>query len=228
MKIYNREKMYEGFSLVEMLITITILGFVMVLTATTLTTLIKVSTAGELKSTTRNDVNFVLEFSKRALSNSNLEDIHLYDSYDERRYDFVANDFVDVVDVSGVYASSLGDGVIGNEVHVRVYGYDRWSCIGRFRDVDDPNKSYVVKTSVNELSDHSSCFDGSNYPIIMTSEVVNVDTFDIKKNLIGDGNTMFTVDMVGEPTSWPVGSGLPVSRSVSKQITVMTQGLTWY
>ena len=52
MKIYRRKK-YEAFSLVEMLITTVLLGFIMLISALVLTTLIKVSTTSTNKARVR-------------------------------------------------------------------------------------------------------------------------------------------------------------------------------
>jgi len=60
---------YEGFSLVEMLITIVILGMVMLIASVTLTTLIKISTVSSNKTRVRNETEFVLELVRRTVRN---------------------------------------------------------------------------------------------------------------------------------------------------------------
>ena len=66
MKIYRR-KNYEAFSLVEMLITTVLLGFIMLISALVLTTLIKVSTTSTNKARVRTDSEYVLELLKRTI-----------------------------------------------------------------------------------------------------------------------------------------------------------------
>lgn len=225
-----KNKRYSGFSLIEMLITMTILGFVMLLCATVLNSLIKVSTVAEYKNATRNDVNFITEFSKRALGNASLQDIYVYDTYTVRKYNHEARRIVaDKSDtqINNAYESNVG---VGTEVHVKVYGFGRWTCIGFF-DSTEGDKKYILKTSTSELigGNHKDCF-GNEDNILMelNSTYVTINDFEVSTTSILDGNTLFTVDVAAEPLIWPVGDNIPVTKEISKQVTVITQGLTWY
>jgi prepilin-type N-terminal cleavage/methylation domain-containing protein len=220
-------KMYEGFSLIEMLITITILGFVMLLCATVLNSLIKVSTIADYKNTTRNDVNFITEFSKRALGNANLENIYLYDTYGVREYNSETGQVVDE-DPTAVTAAYSAVGLeSGTEIHVRVYGYDRWTCIGYFKDSKNEDKSYILKTSTQSRNNPEDCF-GNTISMKLNSEIVTINDFKVSTVELSGGNILFTLDIAAEPMSWPVGENIPVTREITKQVTVRTQGLTWY
>lgn len=233
--MYTSENMYGAFSLVEMLLTIVIIGFVMTLSAVTLTTLIKVSTISSYKTATRNDVYFISEISQRSLSNTSLEDIYIYDSSNIRSFNLetmtVENNTESTSeDISVVYedGSLLS---VGNEVHVRNFGYNRWTCLGYFKDSN--GIGYVVKTSVASLNDHSSCFEpgstASLYQIVLNStDLVDVTQYQISKVPLRNDNTMFTVDIIAQPLYWPVGYDVPVNKSISKQVNITTQGLTWY
>ena len=63
----DERKTYDGFSLVEMLITTVILGFIMLISAIVLTTLIRVSTTSTNKARVRTDSEYVLELLKRTI-----------------------------------------------------------------------------------------------------------------------------------------------------------------
>lgn len=230
----DKQKKYEGFSLIEMLLTIFILGVVMLISARTLTTLIKVSLISEAKSITRTEVDFMLEVVSRSLNSANLEDIHIYDSKDVREYDFVNNQIVDSPDtllVEDAYSNEVEED--GTEIHIRSYGYDRWICIGYFKDTVTDHW-HLLKTSVPERDDPEDCFssgaDLSQYTIVLNSLDVHVGEFLVGKNTLNEGNTFFTVDIFAEPVNWPVAEGrdILVNKGISKQITVSTQGLTWY
>ena len=64
-----QNKIYEGFSLVEMLLTMIIIGFVFLLVSTVLSTLIKVSTISTAKTTVRSESEFILELIRRNVRN---------------------------------------------------------------------------------------------------------------------------------------------------------------
>ena len=230
-KIYKK---YEGFSLVEMLLTIAILGIVTLLVATTLTTLIKVSLISNSKNQARNDVNFIMELMNRSLGNTNVSDITLYNSKEARIFDRESQMVVDSQpgSIAGIYQDpTLQEAMPSNEIHVRSYGYNVWTCIGYFLD-EEGQEGYLVKTSVYEMDDHSECFNSDRdgaYVSVLHNYEVDVKDFSIEYLVIGDdGDNMFVVDTVVEPKNWPVGFNVPVNREITRQITVSSQGLTWY
>jgi prepilin-type N-terminal cleavage/methylation domain-containing protein len=224
-------KQYEGFSLVEMLLTIAILAIVTLLVATTLTTLIKVSLISNNKNQARNDVNFIMELMNRSLGNTNVSDVMLYNSNGVREFNRVNQKVVDSLPLGNTYQNpTLLEGVSSNEIHVRSYGYNVWSCIGYFLDED--GQGYLLKTSVYEMDDHSECFSSDRedaYVTVLHNYEVDVKDFSIEYLVIGDdADNMFVVDTVVEPKNWPVGFNVPVNREITRQITVSSQGLTWY
>jgi len=144
-KKYNK---YESFSLVEMLITITIIGVVMLISAVTLTSLVKISTVSSNKTRVRTETEFVLELVRRTVRNSNPSDIFVYDSLDERRFNPETSTVVntsEVLNVDEVYANGLAENVSGNEIHFRPYGYENWICVGYFKSSLDDSKGYILK-----------------------------------------------------------------------------------
>lgn len=230
--ILEKKNLYEGFSLVEMLITIVIIGVVMLTAATSLTTLIKISTVSSNKTRVRSESEFVLELVRRTVRNSNPSDVYIYDSSNVRTYTPEDNLVVnkDGADITGTYASSLSETISGNEIHFRPYGYDNWICIGFFKSTNDANMGYILRTSADTLSDHASCFVNtttSPYLIALNSEVVDVTDFKIAYTILKDTNYLIRFDIKAEPTQWYLGTGAPVRREVYRQAVVSTEGIVW-
>jgi prepilin-type N-terminal cleavage/methylation domain-containing protein len=82
------EEKYQAFSLVEMLLTIVIIGMVMLISSVTLTTLIKVSTVASNKIRARNESEFVLELVRRTVRNSDPSDVLIFSTQEARKFDF--------------------------------------------------------------------------------------------------------------------------------------------
>lgn len=227
-------RQYEAFSLVEMLLTIAILGIVTLLVATTLTTLIKVSMVSNSKNQARNDVNFITELLNRSLGNSNVGDITLYQSSAVRKFNRSTMKVEDAdTGIGSIYNNpTLLVGVPSNEMHVRSYGYNIWSCIGFFQDSEDSEIGYLLKTTSYTLENHADCFDENRqggYIAVLHDFTVNVIDLNIEYLVVGDdGDNMFIINTVVEPHHWPTEFSVPVSREITRQITVSSQGLTWY
>lgn len=228
---------YEGFSLVEMLITILIMGMVMLIASVTLTTLIKISTVSSNKTRVRNETEFVLELVRRTVRNSNPADVMIYNSVDARAYDSENDVVIDdpaVADMSAIYEVPLGENVTGNEIHFKPYGYTNWICIGFFRDANpDSEMGYVIKTSTQDLwGNAEKCFDGttedySMYTIGLNSENVDINSFNIAYTESTEGNYIIRFDLSAQPITWYLAAGAPVNREVFRQAVVSTEGINW-
>lgn len=221
--------MYEGFSLIEMLLTMVIIGFVFLLVSTVLSTLIKVSTISTAKTTVRNESEFILEIIKRNVRNSNIGDVLIY-STSGRTYD--GDTIVESGDVLG-YETSLGAGNSGNEIHFRPNGYSRWICLGFFADTNNPEMGYILKSSSDDISsDHSTCFDPETsdykkYTIQLNSKEVDINSFAIRYVESTYENYIIVADINAQPVHWYEGSGKVFNREVNRQVVVSTEGLTW-
>jgi hypothetical protein len=206
----------------------------MVLVASTLTTLIKVSSVSNSKNQARNDINFMMELMNRSLGGSNVSDITLYQSLDVRTFNETTFYLEDAPGgVGTVYDNpSLLIGVPANEVHLRSYGYNVWTCIGYFKGSVDENRGYLLKTTMYGLENHSDCFSSERegaYVSILHSESVNVNTFSVEYLVVGDdADNMFIINATVESLNWPERFGLSVNKEITRQITVSSQGLTWY
>lgn len=233
--LFNSKAKYEGFSLVEMLITIVIMGLVMLTASSTLTTLIKISTVSSNKTRVRSESEFVLELVRRTVRNSNPSDVYIFDSSDVRTYDPDANEVVNndgniSPAVLQAYANPEVENITGNEIHFRPYGYESWICIAYFASTNDENMGYILKTSAsNLLNRHDTCFneDTSRYVIALNSEVVNILSFDIAYTILKDANYLIRFDIEAEPTQWYLAEGAPVKKSVYRQAVVSTEGILW-
>lgn len=230
----NKEK-YEGFSLVEMLITIAIMGTVMIISSTVLSTLIRVSTVSSNKIRARNESEFVLELLRRTIRNSDPSDVYVFRSnvpvgvYPGRSYDPENDVIVGEVDDS-VYANGLPEGEVGNEIQFRPYGFSNWLCLGFFKDIDDPDKGYIIWTSGDDLRDnHASCFESqpNSYLMLLNSDYINITDFGISYMESADGNYIITFDITSEPMNWYLGPQAIIDREVHRRGVVSTEGVVW-
>ncbi|MDD4381973.1 MAG: prepilin-type N-terminal cleavage/methylation domain-containing protein [Candidatus Dojkabacteria bacterium] len=229
-------KKYSAFSLVEMLITIVIMGMVMLIASVTLTTLIKISTVSSNKTRTRNETEFVLELVRRTVRNSNPSDVFVYSTVDARTYNSetgLVENRPEIVDISNEYANGLGVGVIGSEIHFRPYGYTNWICIGFFEDKNNEDMGYILKTSTKDLSNqHENCFDSTlpdylKYTIMLNSEYVDINSFEISYTETIGSNYLFRFSISAEPVDWYLAPGAPIKREIVRQAVVSTEGLMW-
>jgi prepilin-type N-terminal cleavage/methylation domain-containing protein len=223
------EDRYEAFSLVEMLITIVIIGMVMLISSVTLTTLIKVSTVASNKIRARNESEFVLELVRRTVRNSDPSDVLIFSTQEARKFDFDNMAIVDtgLEDIESVY-QEIGETEIGNEIHFRPYGYKDWICLAFFESSEDSEKGYILRTSAENLSgQHESCFGSTPYIIVLNSDYVDTNSFNIAYTVSNDGNYLIRFDIESEPVDWYLGSGAPIKRKVFRQGIVSTEGLIW-
>ena len=231
-------KTYEGFSLVETLFSIVILSMVMLFVASMLNTVIKTSHTANSKNMARSDINYVMDVYDRTLSNAKLEDVRMYNSSNVRKFGFndngipVIKTVVEGVGNTYVEGDSIPESI--NEIHVRLYGYDTWSCLGYFKYKSESDKEYgfIVKATSNNLDidTHDTCF-AENSPItILHSYSVDVSKFSIQYIDIGDGvNSMFVIDSEFTPLYWPMSNSFAlVTKGVSRKIVVSTRALTRY
>jgi type II secretory pathway pseudopilin PulG len=223
------EGKYEAFSLVEMLLTIVIIGMVMLISSVTLTSLIKVSTVASNKIRARNESEFVLELVRRTVRNSDPSDVLIFSTQEARKFDFETMTIVDtgLEDIESVY-QELDENDIGNEIHFRPYGYKDWICLGFFESSSDSEKGYILRTSAEDLAgQHENCFSNAQYIIVLNSDYVDTNSFNIAYTVSNDGNYLIRFDIESEPVDWYLGSGAPIKRTVFRQGIVSTEGLIW-
>lgn len=238
-KYDNFKNKYEGFTLVEMLITIAILGIIMMISSTVLTTLIRVSIVANDKIRARNESEFVLELMRRTVRNSNPADVYIFNSLYEdnvgRWFDPEGEVFVDEGDLEVAYGTVVGENESGNEIQFRPYGYQDWICLGFFEtspEQEDEVRGYLVWSSGKDLvRNHQSCFGDPHGPygylMILNSEYINIKNFEIYYTVSPDGNYLITFNILSEPVHWYLARGAPVNREVLRQTVVSTEGVIW-
>lgn len=245
-------KQYEGFSLVEMLFTILILSIVMLLVASTLNTVIRTSQTANSKNKARSDVNYIMNMYERLITNSDLEDIKMYNSLQFRKFGF---------DPSGIpqiqarlspyeYIPITTNGYPGNEIHVRLYGTDYWTCIGYFQndyndDYYNPPSTikygYIVKAIMKDAVsvDHSSCFNSAatitllhsysnNIMVRNPSEDYTNVPFRMEYIKVDENNSMFNIRVSVQPLWWPLKGTYLKQSWVTRELAVSTKALTRY
>lgn len=234
MKEIQKEK-YEAFSLIEMLLTITIMGVIMLISSSVLTTLIRVSIVGNDKVRARNESEFVLELLRRTVRNSDPSNVFIFDSLDERKFDPVEQIIEDDphFEAEVLYTTGLPEGEKGNEIHFRPYGYRDWICLGFFKSSIEgqEDRGYILWTSKEDLAEeHESCFaltGSESYLMVLNSEYIDIKDFDIYYTVSADGNYIIRFDILSEPVNWYLSAGSPVKKEVFRQGTVSTEGVAW-
>lgn len=230
----NKEKKYEGFSLVEMLITIVIMGMVLLIASTTLTTLIKTSSASSSKTRVRSETEFVLELIRRTVRNSDPSSVYIYNTEDIRVYNPDTNQVINIAgkDIALAYSTSVEENKTGNEIHFRPYGFESWMCIGFFKSSKDPNMGYILKTSAqNLINDQQSCFENTTNPagynIVLNSSEVDINSFEIAYIVQKDNNYLIRFNINAQPSHWYLGESTLTTREVVRQTVVSTEGVVW-
>lgn len=216
---------YKGFSLIELLLTMMILGVISLLVGVTLNTIIRVSNSTNSKNLARNDANYIMDIVKRTVSNAQLEDVYLFNS-SSRKLDYTGG--VLGVSLDSNPYTDPGKEDMGNEMHVKLYGYDTWSCIGYFKD--DLGYGYIVQSTVRGLNyEADTCISSSNSITILHSLTMDVPSFEVSYIDIGDGeNSMFDVSIEVKPLFWPLKQNILVKPSVYRRSVISTEALTWY
>lgn len=247
-------KQYEGFSLVEMLMTIAILSIVMLLVASTLNTVIRTSQTANSKNQARSDVNYIVNTYERLITNSDLEDIKMYNSLAFRKFGFTESRIPQIQTIETLpdpeYVPITTDGGLGNEIHVRLYGTNYWTCIGYFRNGYDGNYypssstikyGYIVKAIMKDsvTVDHSSCFNSEATITLLHSYSNNIMVknpsadytnipFKMEYIEVDENNSMFNIRVSVQPLWWPLKGTYLKQSWVTRELAVSTKALTRY
>ena len=222
-------KKYKGVSLAEMLITMIIISIIMLLAATTLNTLIKVSAAANGRSISRDDSEFIIELIRRSVRNSYTDDVYIY-NVSGRSYNTTTKKVVDGATVTG-YTSAVAQGVVGNEIHFRPTGYNRWICIGYFPTTTDNTVGYIVKSSIGDNLTPSSCFDGNStsyqqYGMVLNSDDVYAQFLNFQMYKTAENNLRVISSIKMKPAIMLKQMG-NITPEYFKQTLITSEKLTW-
>lgn len=236
---YKLNTKYEAFSLIEMLITVVILGLLMLTCAIVLTTLIRVSTVASNKARVRTESEYMQELLKRTIRTTDPASANLYDSASAGRYYIPESSTITPAEGGTTpYASELGEGEFGNEIHLRPFGSSRWICVGFFlgynneKESDGTPKGYILKTTMEDTEySPESCFDSAvndplNY-IVLNSRFVNVSEMKISYTITEDSNKEFVLNLHADAIYWYFAKGAPIKKDLYRQSIVKTEGIMW-
>ncbi len=226
------KKRYEGVSLIEMLLTMLILTFVMIIAGVVLTTMIRTSIMATSRTSVRTDTEFILELIKRNVRNSQPQDIKVFKVVD-RRYNESTN-AIESTDANslGGYDIPILEGDFGTEVQFRPIGSDRWICIGYFENKwvdEEEKKGYILKGSSANLNDPSDCFNSpsaSKEIMVLNSSDSNVQSLKVSYYAGYGENKIYLVESTIVPIFWIEGK-TGIKPEYVKQVITSTQKLTW-
>jgi len=240
--MYNRDsKKYDAFSLIEMLITIIILGFILITCALVLTTLIKVSTVSTNKTRVRTESEYIQEILRRSIRTTDPMEARLYNSLEYRQFNSATSAVNTNTSIQSPYESVLGESTMGNEIHLRPFGSNRWICIAFFYGANnemesdgETRKGYVLKTTMEDKfyrQNPGDCFDPAknhayNY-IVLNSRFVNVSKMEIMYTRVEDNNKEFIINLNSDAIYWYFAKGAPLQRDILRQTIVKTEGVMW-
>lgn len=233
-KAKNEKKRLKGYTLVEMLISIALISFVIMLVGVTLTTLIRTSIVSNVRMQARDETDIIMDVLERNIKQSDPSNILVYNSSAVRRYtNGEVETFGGDAQVTAAYGASLVpyiEGQLnGNEIHMLPYQSKRWICLGYFKDA--AGNGYIVKSTSASLgagSLHKSCFDKNQTEyvknaITLNTEENSVTQFVLSYFMSGGDNALFTLDLSLKPRK---SYGGQEQGSIDRQLVVSTQKLT--
>lgn len=243
MMMYERNNKYEAFSLIEMLITIIILGFILITCALVLTTLIKVSTVSTNKTRVRTESEYMQELLRRTIRTTDPTNAVLFNSHPVRQYNPATSEVVSAGQFSSPgsgYGSPKPENEVGNEIHLKPFGSNKWICVAFFYEVGDKmeadgvtRKGYVLKTSMpdTEYVNAADCFDSQknkphNY-IVLNSRFVNVSEMEIIYTSTENKNKEFVLNLHSDAIYWYFSKGAPLKKDIFRQSIIKTEGVMW-
>lgn len=230
---------YQGFSLVELLVTIIIVMILLMLVATTLTSMIKTSLLTNSKNVVRQESEFILEVTKRNLKGADVENIRLYRA--ARRY-FDGTNISD--GTAGAKYITVSGSLAGNEIQIVPSNGEGLICIAFFKPSEGAPNGYILRTyapstyTINGAQVPSyqvprGCFDPTinssfnEYLQILNSFETHVIDFNIKVQPLEEGNSLFLLDLIMEPVRWVPGNQSSISKQIRRQTLVSTEKVSY-
>lgn len=231
---------YDGFSMVEMLITLLIMGVVMILVGVTLTSLIKASAISSARTLSRNEKEFMFDLIERYIENADPEEILVYDVsgryVDDTGAIRVYSEFLVAASFANVVLPSSGT---GNEIHIRPTGSSSWVCLAFYPDANyanssDPDASigYIVKATSDSLTNHADCISSANPDlqeslIFLNAREIDVELFDVRYYRSASENYTFMIDLGLQPTNWVAGRESKYKPIYRDQLVVSTDKILY-
>lgn len=237
-KCNNGKQIYQGFTLLEMTLTIAIIAIVILLISTTLTTMIKNSINTNSALQTREETELVFEYLTKNIKQSDPSNIVFFASGGARNYNDSLGKTVEnqTSRTANAYANPLpvgnnpADPIRINEIHFLPSGAKRWLCLGFFTDLQT-GKGYILKSSMGSVSGadgHKACFDStkSDYrknTMVLNSREVNINDFSIKSYAVTSENAMLLFDISAIPMN---AYSTENPTAVTRQLVVSTNKMS--
>lgn len=224
MRSKNIKPKYYGMSLVETIITLFIVGLILLITSSTLAALIKASAIASAKTLSRSESEYILEIMEKSIKNSQAEQILLYSS---NRYLNEEGLVEDTIDGDPPTPVELGSGTTANEIHFRPVRSSEWVCIGFFNGTvgtEQEDIGYIVKSFSEGQS--PDCIK-NNQLVILSSDEVDIENFEIKGFTTSGRNYTFIVDLVLKPVYWIPGKQAQIKPEYIRQLIVTTEKLIY-
>lgn len=232
---YRTINKYEGLSLVEMLITLLIVGLVLLVVSTTLTALIKASAISSARTLVRDDTEYIFEILERYVQNSQIDEIFLYKVQSgintnwgvspEGTITAPPRETLQVYDLAN---DPLNTELDGTEIHFRPIGSDNWVCIAMYPGYPGTSfedLGFIVKGTVP--SQDPQCIADSIQRVYLNSDDVDVNSMVINVYPGTGDNYNFVIDLEVEPVHWVPGKESRFKPEYYRQLIVSTKKLTF-
>jgi len=255
MRIDRLKDRYQGFSLVEMLLTLVIVSIIIIVSSATLVALIKASSIAQARTLSRNESEYILEVLTRYLSNSDVDDVQVIQWNENNTYHRTIDPFSNL-GFSQWHTANIADRYIsiveppvnataataGNEIRFKRAGTQDFSCIGLYENVgveDDGSGrfdgSLVIRNvdsnpliNVGEVNPNVPCFENNMSEfIVLNSSDVYVSQFDIQYYVSSSENITYLIDLTIVPRAWAVGESSIIKPEYQRQLIITTSKLTF-
>lgn len=210
-----------------MLITIVILGVVMLVVSTTLVAMIKASAILSARTLSRSETEFIMELLDRNISNSEVEDIRVYQN-DHRNLAGLSIVENNAIASETAYTTPNADNVPGNEIQFKPIGSDKWTCIAFIAEEDEDASDGEIGYIISAQSDqpgYGCLAPGAQY-ILLNSDEVDLKSFAITAYENASGNKTFMAELEMEPKVWVPGPDSEFSPVYFRQAIFRTEKLT--
>lgn len=237
----NTRSLINGYSLVEMLITLALISFVLTFVGVALTTMLKASIMSDARTKSRQEIEVLSTSLRLSIGNARSERVQVFES----DWTILDGDLIQE-EVSPVF-TAIAVGSPGNEIHVLPTKADRWVCIATVSKAN-PNviggiQKLVIRTSADfnvipssstTLADHQKCFDPTanpelyDYMSFLTSESVTVNVPSINNGFMltaykSSNDNIYIDSHIGlTPLEWIGGSKGPLKPEFTRDAIYKT------
>lgn len=233
-EIYNRKEKYEALSLVEMLITLVIIGIVLLVVSATLIALIKASAISSARTLSRDDSEYIFEYVQKYIKNSQIDNIKLYKVSTVSLASWGVNEDGSVTAPETVQLIEMDpdeeDALDFNatQLHVKPIGSDNWLCIGFIPGMPGSSlegKGFIAKSVQEQQSPR--CLLDANRRVFLNSDEIDVNLFQINAFTGITDNVNFIIDLELEPVHWIPGERSAFVPQYYRQLVVSTSKLIY-